>query len=169
MSLRKNTGLHTLVHFLYLNFGGSIFVSSSYHRNLKAGAEMITDSDIAQELADPQSKVQSKYGNILSIPSSHYHQALVSSDILANDAHKGTWREKVAMKVLRKFQQVYDTGFSGVADESNYININSNDGEIKNILKQRNVKFETSLGDGREGMGQFEPLLSNERGRRTIR
>ena len=123
---------------------------------------MITDRDIAQELQSPQSKVQSRLGNILSIPTAHYHQALVASDILANDAHKGTWREKVAMKVLRKFQQVYDAGFSGVADESNYININSNDGEIKNLLKQRNVKFEPSLGDGREGMGQFKPLLPSE-------
>jgi hypothetical protein len=143
-------------------FGGSIFVSSSYYRNLKAGEDMITDRDIAQELQSPQSKVQSRLGNILSIPTAHYHQALVASDILANDAHKGTWREKVAMKVLRKFQQVYDAGFSGVADESNYININSNDGEIKNLLKQRNVKFEPSLGDGREGMGQFKPLLPSE-------
>ena len=159
---KKKHGSPYIATLPIFKFGGSIFVSSSYHRNLKAGKEMITDRDIAQELRNPQNKVVSRYANILSIPSVHYSQALTAYDIERSEHHKGTWREKVAAKVLRKFQQVYDTGFSGVADESNYISITSNDGEIKNLLKQRNVKFEPSLGDGREGMGQFEPLLSNE-------
>jgi len=136
------------------DFGGYIFAEKGFAQ----GLPHLAPEGVARALQQTSNIHRTDYGELLIMPTIHYFTALQASKMLANpDQYKDTWRWEKAQAVLRKFESTYKIKFNDLSEK--YIDINDDNQKVKSELQQQNVEFTNKLGDGREGVGKFGPLI----------
>jgi len=136
------------------DFGGNIFAEKGFAQ----GLPHLAPKDVARALQQTSNIHRTDYGDLLIMPNIHYYTALQASKMLANpDQYKDTWRWEKAQAVLKKFESTYKIKFNDLSEK--YIDINDDNLSIRTKLKKQKVEFTKNLGDGREGVGKFGPLI----------
>jgi len=135
-------------------FGGYVFAEKDFANSV----EHMAPEGVARALRQTSNIHRTDFGELLIMPTIHYFTALEASKMLANpEQYKDTWRWEKAREVLRKFESTYKIDFQDLTDK--YIDINDDNQRVRTKLKQQNVVFTDKLGDGREGVGKFGPLI----------
>jgi len=136
------------------DFGGYIFAEKDFAQ----GLPHLAPEGVARALQQTSNIHRTDHGELLIMPSIHYFTALEASKMLANPTQfKNTWRWEKAEEVLRKFESKYKIDFHTFGDK--YVDINDDNQRARTNLRQQNVEFTNKLGDGREGVGNFGPLM----------
>ena len=136
------------------DFGGYIFAEKGFAQ----GIEHMAPEGVARALQQTSNIHRTDYGELLIMPTIHYFTALEASKMLSNpEQYKDTWRWEKARAVLRKFESTYKIDFQDLDDK--YVDINDDNQRVRTKLTQQNVEFTKNLGDGREGVGKFGPLI----------
>jgi len=136
------------------DFGGYIFAEKGFAQ----GLPHLAPEGVARALQQTSNIHRTDYGELLIMPTIHYFTALQASKMLANpDQYKDTWRWEKVQAVLKKFESTYKIKFNDLSEK--YVDINDDNQKVKSELQQQNVEFTKELGDGREGVGKFGPLI----------